>query len=49
MYMLARYIDFVLFLRLLIRFWNCCDGIVFLVFLLDFGTVPKVWYFLFFD
>ena len=31
-----------------IRFWNCSDSVVFFVFLLDFRTVPTVWYFLFF-
>ena len=30
-----------------IRFWNSSDSVVFFVFLLDFGTVPTVWYFLF--
>ena len=29
-------------------FCNCSDSVAFLVFLLDFGTVPTVWYFLFF-
>jgi hypothetical protein len=31
-----------------IRFWNCSDSVVFFVFLLDFGNVLTVWYFLFF-
>ena len=31
-----------------IRFWNCSDSVVVFVFLLDFGTVPTAWYFLFF-
>ena len=31
-----------------IRFWNCSDSVVFIVFfLLNFGTVPTVWYLLF--
>ena len=29
-------------------FWNISDGVIFLVFLLHFGTVPTMWYFLFF-
>ena len=29
-------------------FWNCSDSVVPLVFLLDLGTVPTVWYLLFF-
>ena len=28
--------------------WKCCDSVVFFVFLLEFGNVPTVWYFLFF-
>jgi uncharacterized membrane protein len=32
-----------------IRFWNCSDSLVFLVFRSDFRTVLTVWYFLFFD
>jgi hypothetical protein len=31
-----------------VAFWNCSDSVVFFVFLLDFRTVPTVWYFLFF-
>ena len=31
-----------------VRFRNCSDSVVFFVFLLDLGTVPTVWYFLFF-
>ena len=31
-----------------IRFWNGFDNVVFFVFLLDFGIVLIVWYFLFF-
>jgi hypothetical protein len=27
-----------------VRFWICSDIVVFLVFLLDFGTVPTLWY-----
>jgi hypothetical protein len=30
-----------------VRFWNSSDSVVSLVFLLDFGTVPTVWYLLF--
>jgi hypothetical protein len=28
--------------------WNCSDSVVLFVFLLDFGTVPAVWHYLFF-
>jgi hypothetical protein len=31
-----------------IVFWNCVDSVIFFVFLLYFGTVLTVWYFLFF-
>ena len=31
-----------------IGLWKCSDNVVFFVFLLDFGNVPTVWYFLFF-
>jgi len=31
-----------------IGLWNCSDSVGLLVFLLDFGTVPTVWYYLFF-
>ena len=31
-----------------IRVWNGSNGVVFFVFLLEFGTVQTVWYFLFF-
>ena len=31
-----------------VRFWNRSDSVEFFVFLVDFGTVPTVWYFLFF-
>jgi hypothetical protein len=30
-------------------FWNCCDSVVFFVFLsIGFGTVATAWYFLYF-
>jgi hypothetical protein len=32
----------------IVRFWNCSDCVAFFVFL-DFGTVPTVWHFLFFQ
>jgi hypothetical protein len=38
----------VVFFCFSIRFWNCSDSVVFFVFLLDFGTVLTVRYFLFF-
>jgi hypothetical protein len=30
------------------RLWNCSDSVEIFVFLLDIGTVPTVWYYLFF-
>jgi hypothetical protein len=32
----------------LLGVWKCSDIVVFFVFLLEFGNVPTVWYFLFF-
>ena len=31
-----------------VRYWSCSDSAVFVVFLLDIGAVPTVWYLLFF-
>ena len=28
----------------LVRYWSCSDSAVFVVFLLDIGAVPTVWY-----
>jgi hypothetical protein len=42
-------IDFASFYDFSIRFWNCSDSVVLFVFLLDFGIVPTVWYFLFYN
>ena len=48
-YMWVKDIDSVSLYDLsMIGFWSCSDGVVFVVFLLDFGVVPTVWYFLLF-
>ena len=47
MYMCDIGIDFVYYYGFSVRFLICSDNVVFLVFLLDFRTVPTVWYFLF--
>ena len=44
----VRGVDFAPFYDFSIRFRDCSDSVVFFVFLLDLGTVPTVWYFLFF-
>jgi hypothetical protein len=48
MSMCVRGINFVSSYDFSARFWNCFDSVVFFVFLLDFGTVSTVWYFLLF-
>ena len=44
----VRILDFASFFDFSIVFWNCSNTVVFFVFLLYLGTVPTVWYFLFF-
>ena len=46
LYLCAMY--FVSFYDFSVVFWKCSDNVVFFVFLLYFGNVPTVWYFLFF-
>ena len=48
MYMHVKGIDFASFYNFDILFCNCSDSVAILVFLLDFGIVPTVWYYLFF-
>ena len=45
-YMCVTSIDFASFYDFSIRFRNGSNSVVFFVFLLDYGTVPTVWYFL---
>ena len=48
MYLCVRSVDLASFCDFSIGFLNCSDSVVFSVFLLDFWTVPTVWYSLFF-
>jgi len=48
MYMGVRGINIVSYYDIYNGFWSCYGSVVCFVFLLDFGTVTTVWYFLFF-
>jgi hypothetical protein len=48
MYLCAKGIEFASSYNFSMGLWNCSDSVALFVFLLDFGTVPTVWHYLFF-